>query len=141
MWESDSQLNGPLDIYDSFGEPLDREPVNVNDVPLSRLEPPFEILQPRPQGAAQGTSSTRSNATNTKSVSPTQSSPVSRSAHTTGQSDGPATGQAGGNGGSPNPRQVVGSGVRTVSAQEAHISDQTGFAPKPVRKKAAWVPQ
>ncbi len=134
MWESDTELNGPLDIYESLGEPLDREPVEVNDVPLSRLEPPFEILQVRPPGAAaQNASSARSATSSRGQVSPTAKATVTRSSYMNNQT--PV-------GGSPaNGRPAVGSGIRDASISDAHISDQTGFAPAPVRKKPSWVAQ
>jgi outer membrane protein TolC len=134
MWESDTLLNGPLDIYESLGEPLDREPVEVNDVPLSRLEPPFEILQVRPQGGtAQKAMPARSATPSAGQASPAITSPVSRSSFTSGQDAemGPAA----------NGRQTVGSGIRNASITDAHVSDQAGFAPAPVRKKPAWVAQ
>jgi len=135
MWESDTELNGPLDIYESLGEPLDREPVEVNDVPLSRLEPPFEILQVRPQGASQNAPPARSATSSGQPATTTQSfaSPVTRSNYMNNQS---AVG-----GSSYEGRQAVGSGIRNASVTNAHVSDQAGFAPAPVRKKPAWVPQ
>jgi outer membrane protein TolC len=134
MWESDTQLNGPLDIYESLGEPLDREPVEVNDVPLSRLEPPFEILQVRPQGGTgQDSAPNRSATSPSGQASPAMTSPVSRSSFSNNRDvEG---------GASANGRQAVGSGIRNASISDAHVSDQAGFAPAPVRKKPAWVAQ
>jgi outer membrane protein TolC len=133
MWESDTQLNGPLDIYESLGEPLDRVPVEVDDVPLSRLEPPFEILQVRPQGPARGVAPGRSATSSSGQASPTTASPVTRSSHMNIQT--PAGGA------STSGRQALGSGIRNTSISDAHVSDQAGFAPAPVRKKPAWVAQ
>lgn len=134
MWESDTQLNGPLDIYESLGEPLDRVPVEVNDVPLSRLEPPFEILQVRPQGGTIPNSApARSAASPSGQASPAMTSPVSRSSYMNNQVPNSGT--------STNERPAVGSGIRNASISDAHVSGQTGFAPAPVRKKPSWVAQ
>jgi outer membrane protein TolC len=112
LWESEATLDGPLDLYDAFGEPLDRHPVPVDDVPLSRLEAPADIMRVTPMGDA--------------------SSAAPRAAGSTGLMGRQQAGQV----------QPVGSGVRTQAVVPSnHVSDEVGFAPVPVRKKAIWNPQ
>jgi hypothetical protein len=99
-------------LYDAFGEPLDRHPVPVDDVPLSRLEAPADIMRVTPMGDA--------------------SSAAPRAAGSTGLMGRQQAGQV----------QPVGSGVRTQAVVPSnHVSDEVGFAPVPVRKKAIWNPQ
>jgi len=115
MWQEDATFNGPLGLQDALGQPIDRHPIPVNDVPLSRLQSPAEILTD-------------------------QASAVSRAGGTVSAR---AAQQAGGRqpvSGNP----VVGSGVKPsqpVVSGNGVVATADGFAPAPVRKKAAWVPK
>ena len=112
-WQ-ESAGDQPLGLQDAMGMPIDRQPVPVNDTPLSRLGSPAQILQ----GAA---------------AAPAAGQPSAAAVRTAGSQTpaAPATRGAG-------VRQAVGSGV-IGDRPEVHSGD--GYAPAPVRKKPAWVPQ
>lgn len=118
LWDGD--LNGPLgDDLDYFES---NQPVQVDDIPLSRLQPPAGLLKVPASparampadGAAQATAGSRSDGTSLNQAGTAQ--------QTAGQQ---AAGQR------EKASRAVGSGVR--------VSDQ-GVAPKPVRKRPAWTP-
>jgi len=122
LWESDNQLNDGVDVYESLGEPLDREPVPVGDVPLSRLEPPFEILNVRPNGST--------NASKPVSPAPRSGRLMSHEEVTGGTAVNHST----------TGRQVVGSGVSESQGFGNAAAFDTGQAPAPVRRRPLWVP-
>lgn len=113
MWETGGVSHTPVDIYDAFGEPLERVPMPVADQPLSQLQSPGQILQTRPAAGQAGDQAPVQQAVSRQTAAP----------------------------------QAVGSGVRhsshrsaTPVAAQAHVADEVGYAPAPVRKRAVPAP-
>lgn len=111
----DISFDSSVGLQDALGQPIDRHPVPVNDIPLTRLQSPAEILTQR--------APTVSQAGGTVAVQPVQ------------HAGGPRTAT-----GSP----VVGSGVKpgqSAVSGNGVVATADGYAPAPVRKKTPWVPQ
>lgn len=111
----DISFDSSVGLQDALGQPIDRHPVPVNDIPLTRLQSPAEILTQR--------APTVSQAGGTVAVQPAQ------------HAGGPRTAT-----GSP----VVGSGVKpgqSAVSGNGVVATADGYAPAPVRKKTPWVPQ
>ncbi len=51
LWDSDNELGGPLGIDDSHGKSSNRDSISVDDVPLSRLAPPADLMRVKPLAA------------------------------------------------------------------------------------------
>ncbi len=105
----------PLGLHDALGQPIDRHPIPVNDVPLSRLQPPAELLAERTSAVRQAG----------------------------GTMAAPANGPVGGRRGAT-AHLAVGSGVKpgqSAVSGNGVVATADRYAPAPVRKKTPWVPQ
>lgn len=120
MWPQGDSFEGPLGLQNALGEPVDGQPVRVDDMPLSQLESPAVILQGQPMIPSQTS---------------TAGNPVQTAGAVTGQ---PAAAQQ-----SMGARRPVGSGVNHNAAAVSGnglVPTADGYAPAPIRKNPVWVP-